>query len=114
MACHLPYLLPLLGLGLFWILPWQAALPTYLVLVGIAAIYGWVTIRTIRQPVKTGREAMVGEEGIVVREGPPAVVRVRNELWNARSDTPIASGEPVRVVGLEGLRLRVEPGRQGR
>ena len=65
MACHLPYLLPVLGLLLFWLLPWQTALPLYLVLVGVSAIYAWVTVRTFRQPVQTGREAMIGAEGIV-------------------------------------------------
>ena len=108
MACHLPYLLPFLGLILFWFLPWRAALPAYLVLVAVSAIYAWVTVRTFRRPVQTGREAMVGAEGIVIRDGSLPVVRVSNELWNARSRGPLAAGERVRVVEVEGLRLRVE------
>ena len=108
MLCHLPYLSPLLGLILFWIFPWRVAVPLYLVLVGISAIYLWVTVRTFRQPVQTGREAMVGAEGTVIRDGSLPLVRVSNELWNARSRGPLAAGERVRVVEVEGLRLRVE------
>lgn len=114
MACHLPYFLPVFGLLLFWFLPWQTALPLYLVLVGVSAIYAWVTVRTLREPVQTGREAMIGAEGIVVSDGPSAVVRLHNELWSARSDRPIAAGQSVRVVGVEGLRFRVEPAGQQR
>lgn len=113
MACHLPYLSPLLGLILFWIFPWRTALPLYLVLVGISAIYVWVTVRTFRRPVQTGREAMVGVEGVVIRDGPLAVVRVSNELWNAKSDGALVAGEAVRVVAVDGLRLRVEPAGRG-
>ena len=109
MLCHLPYLSPLLGLILFWIFPWRVALPFYLVLVGVSAIYLWITVRTFRRPVQTGREAMVGAEGIVIRDGALPVVRISNELWNARSDGPLVAGDAVRVIGLDGLRLRVEP-----
>ena len=109
MACHLPYLMPLLGLILFWVFPWQTTLPLYLVLAGVSAIYLWVTVRTFRQPVRTGREAMVGADGVVVREGGSPVVRLHNELWNAASTAPVAAGDVVRVVQVDGLRLRVEP-----
>ncbi len=114
MACHLPYLLPILGLALFWVIPWQTALPLYLVLVGVSAVYAWVTVRTFRQPVQTGCEAMVGLTGVVVRDGGPPVVRISDELWNARSKQPLVAGEEVRVIAVEGLRLRVEPAGQRR
>ena len=39
------------------------------------------------------------------------MVRVRDALWRARTNraTPIAAGDPVRVAGVEGLVLQVEP-----
>ena len=114
MWCHIPYLFPVLGVVLFWVLPWQAALPAYLVLVAVSAIYGWATVQTLREPVQTGREAMIGAEGTVIQDGASPVIRVGDELWNARSHGPIVTGELVRVVGLEGLRLRVEPARKQR
>jgi membrane-bound ClpP family serine protease len=36
-------------------------------------------------------------------------VGVHGEIWRATSGRPIARGAPVRVVGIEGLTLGVEP-----
>jgi len=61
-----------------------------------------------------GRESMVGETGRATASlDPDGMVRVRHALWQARTNraTPIAAGEPVRVVGVEGLVLQVEPAR---
>jgi membrane-bound serine protease (ClpP class) len=59
-----------------------------------------------------GRESMVGELGLATAAlDPEGMVRVRDALWRARTNraTPIAQGDPVRVVGVEGLVLQVEP-----
>jgi len=59
-----------------------------------------------------GRESIVGELGEAVASvSPDGVVRVRDALWPARTNraTPIGPGDPVRVVGVEGTRLEVEP-----
>jgi membrane-bound serine protease (ClpP class) len=36
-------------------------------------------------------------------------VFVRGEYWGAASDAPVAAGERVEVVAVEGMRLRVRP-----
>ena len=59
-----------------------------------------------------GREWMVGETGqAAVAINPDGVVSVRDAPWRARTNraTPIAAGDPVRVVGIDGLVLEVEP-----
>lgn len=59
-----------------------------------------------------GRDAIVGEMGeAVATVSPEGVVRVRDALWPARTNraTPIAAGDRVRVVGVDGTRLEVEP-----
>jgi membrane-bound serine protease (ClpP class) len=59
-----------------------------------------------------GRESIVDEVGEATESlGPEGTVRVREALWRARTNraTPIASGQKVRVVGVEGLVLQVEP-----
>ena len=59
-----------------------------------------------------GRETMVGEVGSATAVlNPEGMVRVREALWRARTNraTPIAQGDPVRVIGVEGLVLQVEP-----
>jgi membrane-bound serine protease (ClpP class) len=59
-----------------------------------------------------GREQMIGEMGEAVQDvRPDGVVRVRDALWKAHTNraTPIAEGDRVRVVGIDGLMLEVEP-----
>jgi membrane-bound serine protease (ClpP class) len=59
-----------------------------------------------------GRQSMVGEEGeALAAVDPEGTVEVRGAPWRARTNraTPIAAGEPVRVVGIDGLLLEVEP-----
>lgn len=59
-----------------------------------------------------GRESMVGERGqALAAVDPDGTVEVRGAPWRARTNraTPIAAGEPVRVVGIDGLLLEVEP-----
>ena len=59
-----------------------------------------------------GREGMVGELGTAeVAIDPDGVVLIRGARWRARTNraTPVAAGDPVRVVSVEGLVLEVEP-----
>jgi membrane-bound serine protease (ClpP class) len=59
-----------------------------------------------------GRESMVGELGQALGDlAPQGTVQVRGAPWRARTNraTPIAAGDPVRVVGIDGLLLEVEP-----
>ena len=59
-----------------------------------------------------GREAMIGEpaEAATVID-PEGMVRLRGAVWRARVNraTPIAAGDLVRVVAIDGLVLEVEP-----
>ena len=63
-----------------------------------------------RYRVQTGSEALVGAPAEVVAAcDPDGRVRFRGELWKARSEVPLAIGQPVRITGIEGLTLEVEP-----
>lgn len=58
--------------------------------------------------VATGEAGMVGLEGRAETALlPEGKVMVRGELWEAWSPVRIEKGEPVRVVGVRGLRLEV-------
>ena len=64
-----------------------------------------------RYRVSTGSEGLVGEEATVVEPcAPEGTVRLRGEIWKARSPFPCAAGERVRVTAVDGLTLEVEPG----
>jgi membrane-bound serine protease (ClpP class) len=66
-------------------------------------------IRAQLSKVKTGKEGLVGEEGIaqtdVRKEGK---IFVHGELWNAQSDEEIREGEKVIVMAVERLVLKVK------
>lgn len=69
-------------------------------------------VRTRFSTPTIGREWMIGEPGLARGPvDPDGVVVVRGAPWRARTNraTPIADGERVRVVSLEGLLLEVEP-----
>jgi membrane-bound serine protease (ClpP class) len=59
-----------------------------------------------------GREWMIGEQGKArTTISPEGVVEVRGAPWRARTNraTPIGAGDSVRVAGIDGLVLDVEP-----
>ena len=69
-------------------------------------------VRTRFSTPTIGREWMLGEVGQARGAvAPDGVVVVRGAPWRARTNraTPLADGEGVRVVALEGLVLEVEP-----
>jgi len=68
-------------------------------------------LRAQRVPRSSGGEQLVGAVGVVrSRLDPEGQVHVRGELWTAVSvGGPVEEGRHVRVVGVEGLRVRVKP-----
>ena len=69
-------------------------------------------VRTRFATPTIGREWMIGELGEVVEAvDPDGVVSVGSARWRARTNraTPVAAGEPVRVVAIDGVTLEVEP-----
>jgi membrane-bound serine protease (ClpP class) len=62
-----------------------------------------------RRPVVTGHEALIGAEGEAVSwQGGEGRVRVKGEIWLARSDAALTAGSRVKIVGRDGLVLRVQ------
>jgi membrane-bound serine protease (ClpP class) len=69
-------------------------------------------VRTRFSTPTIGREWMIGEVGTAVGAiDPEGVVTVANGRWRARTNraTPVATGEAVRVVSIDGVTLEVEP-----
>jgi membrane-bound serine protease (ClpP class) len=68
-----------------------------------------MAVRTRHRPVTTGREGLVGTEGVVRGSVGPegGSVFVRGEFWNAESAETIEDGASVRVEHVDGLTLRV-------
>ena len=75
-----------------------------LLLLALAAL-----LRARKQPVVTGSEALIGAIGETVSwQGNDGRVRVKGEIWRAQADAPLRDGSRVKVIGRDGLILRVE------
>lgn len=85
-----------------------------------AAVGGWVAMGLLRFPAvrrfyssQPASRRMVGERGVAITDvGVGGLVRVRGELWRARTATTgrvIVQGSPLRVHDVHGLELVVEP-----
>lgn len=67
-------------------------------------------VRAHRNRVRTGSEGMVTERGRAWSDlAPIGKVFVHGEIWDAVSEAPVEKGEPVEVVAVEGMTLRVRP-----
>jgi membrane-bound serine protease (ClpP class) len=71
-----------------------------------------LVLRSRRWKTATGREEMLGAEGVVTAALPAqgeGMIRVHGELWRAAASSPVPEGTLVRVTRVEGLKLFVEP-----
>lgn len=94
----------------------QVVLPVVLAFSAIIIFLLYLVARSMRSPVKTGEEGLVGEEGKVLRKITPSEsgkVFVFGEYWNASADTVIEEGTRIRVVNHQGMMLKVVPFSQG-
>ena len=73
-----------------------------------------MAIRGRRQPVVSGREAMIGETGVAQDDfASEGWMRIQGELWRCRSTRPVRRGQRLRVGAMEGLTLIVDPEPEG-
>ncbi|MEE9570684.1 MAG: NfeD family protein, partial [Gammaproteobacteria bacterium] len=69
-----------------------------------------LAISSHRRRVVTGAEEMAGARGEVADwRNDRGYVIAHGERWKAVSEAPLTRGQPVRVTGIDGLVLRVEP-----
>jgi len=106
--CHLFLLLPFLALPVFWLLPPVTAASLYSGVVVLSVLVYYYSIKAMRLPVRTGREALLHSVGEVVAVTSQALqIRVHSEIWDARSDQPLVEGDRVEVTAIKGLHLQV-------
>lgn len=103
MWCHILLATPLLGLGLFFMLPFYWALALYALLVIASLLLYYKIMESMRVPVMTGSDALIGQ---VVTTNADGSIYWRGEWWMAK---PQLSNQQVRIIGLRGLRLEVKP-----
>jgi membrane-bound serine protease (ClpP class) len=115
MACLGGMLLALAIAGLFFLpQPWSVIGVAVAASIEVGEVLLWRRFLR-RYRVQTGAEGLVGEPAEVVAPlVPNGTVRLRGEIWRARSGLPVEVGERVRVVSVDGLTLEVEPGERHR
>lgn len=77
----------------------------FIMLVGLA-------IKARRQPVVSGSEQLIGANGLAMDDfdsDSDGMVFVHSESWQANTETPVHKDQKIRVTGLDGLTLTVEP-----
>lgn len=71
---------------------------------------GAFALKARERKVVSGQEEMIGLTGTALEAfGREGRVRAHSEEWSARSSAPVAEGQAVRVTGMDGLVLLVEP-----
>jgi membrane-bound serine protease (ClpP class) len=94
------------GYAIAWPLIATVALASAAFFMGVV----WFALKARRRRVVSGAEELIGAAGEALEAFEAAGrVRVHSEEWQARSRRPLARGQRIRVVGLEGLVLEVEP-----
>jgi membrane-bound serine protease (ClpP class) len=96
-------------------LSWWVIAPTVGATAGLFLFVVTVGVRALGRRPMLGAAGMVGQTAIargpLDREGQ---VRVHGEIWRAVTEgEPIADGAPVRVIGVEGLTLKVVKAGEG-
>ncbi len=96
---------PYLRLSLAWVIPATVVTAGFFIFVVGAGV------RAQFRPVATGKESLLGRVT-------PAVTRIdtgsgkvfiEGEYWNAVSEVPVEVGQPVEIVGVDRLTLKVKP-----
>jgi membrane-bound serine protease (ClpP class) len=78
---------------------------------GLAIVaMAWIASRSLRRPVVTGVQTMVGENAEVLETFiGKGRVRYGGEIWNAVSSSAVRAGQIVRITRIDGLTVWVEP-----
>ena len=89
---------------------WTVLLPTVGLVGGFFVFVAGLVFRSrIRKPM-TGQTGLIGEVGVVKAPiAPEGRIQVHGELWFARCRQPVAAGQRVRIIAIDGLTLEVEP-----
>lgn len=81
-------------------------------IVGSTIVMGivWLAVRARARPVVSGMEEMIGATAEAAGDfADTGQVLVHGERWQAHSPRPVCRGERLRVTGVRGLTLNVEP-----
>ncbi len=118
--CHAVFLLPFVGLPMFWLLPLGYALPINIAVWLASPFLYWLITRAMRKPLQDGFQSLIGTKAEIVSKletGRSAKYLVRaqgeGELWSAYSTDTLELGEQVSIVAVKGIGVVVERAQNG-
>jgi len=103
MWSHLWLAMPVVGLGLFFVLPFSWALILYLAVVLLSSVIYYKIMERKQAPTTTRAAALIGQ---IVTTDANGCIHDQGEWWTT---VPSLPNQTVRVVALRDLRLQVEP-----
>jgi len=87
---------------------WGVLIPTVLTVSLFFIVVAGIVFRSHARRSMTGVAGLMGERGVAFTAlSPEGQVFIHGEYWHAVSDEPIAAHEPVEVLEVIGLKLRV-------
>ncbi len=89
-------------------------MPLIMTLAVVSGLFVFMVVRMAaqarRRPVVSGTRTLIGASGEALSElTVEGWARIQGEIWRVRSTLPVAQGQRVRVKGLDGATLVVEP-----
>jgi membrane-bound serine protease (ClpP class) len=91
--------------------PWGLVVLAGALILEVGEYFAWKRFLR-RYRLRSGPETLVGRTATVVDDCDPfGRVRLDGEYWKARAHVPAKEGETVRITGIDGLTLDVEPER---
>ncbi len=92
-------------------LPMSWIIPATLVTAAFFIFVVGAGLRAQFKPVRAGQETMLGKNVNALSriDAQGGRVFIEGENWKAVCDTPVEVGQPVEVIGIEGLTLKVKP-----
>lgn len=100
--CHIVFVLPLVGLVLFWVLPLQQGMLFYSLILIVCALLYWLMWKDFWRPVTTGVDGMIGGKAEVIQNGNGTLkVYFRDEIWDAISSENLSLGDRVEITGAQ-------------
>jgi membrane protein implicated in regulation of membrane protease activity len=104
-------MLILVAIVLLLVLPGPWNLIGFVVLfpLWLAELFGWS--RTVKHRKRVvGAQTLIGRDAVAISPClPEGQIRLDGEIWKARCEAGVTTGDEVRVVGRDGLTLVVEP-----
>lgn len=90
-------------------IPWSVIISVTIVTVGFFIGVLQLAFRSHGRRVVSGRERMLNQLGIIVKQNGKLWVRVEGELWKVESEHELHDAQLVEVVAVKGLVLQVIP-----